>query len=34
VRPGGQAKLLRLISLLLPETVFAWGLRRRFDLPG
>jgi NAD(P)-dependent dehydrogenase (short-subunit alcohol dehydrogenase family) len=34
LRPGRQAKLLRLISALLPEPLFAWGLRRRFDLPG
>ncbi len=34
LRPGRQAKLLRLISALLPERLFAWGLRRRFDLPG
>lgn len=34
LRPGRQAKRLRRISLLLPERLFAWGLRRRFDLPG
>jgi NAD(P)-dependent dehydrogenase (short-subunit alcohol dehydrogenase family) len=34
LRPGRQAKFLRTISLLLPERLFAWGLRRRFDLPG
>lgn len=34
VRPGRQAKFLRLLSALLPERWFAWGLRRRFDLPG
>ena len=33
VRPGRQAKVLRLIGALLPEPLFDRGLRRRFDLP-